>query len=160
MYGINMLKVRKILKGLWPNLRHIWPWDRQYSLVTPEVLRGMSDVVRQAKIVFPDGTEIVFGDLQNMGDFWDCDDFACGGEFLTKLWHKIGVEKAVGEKVPIAYGQARGSQFRSLAGLHALNICIVVESDGTKGVYFNDHDDGGRIWKADSDGDVLFYVSV
>ena len=149
-----MLGARKKIKDLWANLRHVWLWDRQYQFITPEQLEEMSKLIRQTKIIFPDGSEVIFGDLQNLGDFWDCDDFAVGAEFLMKLLHKIRVEKENGERVPIMYGQARGTQFRGMAGLHALNICIT-----TKGVRFNDHDDGGRIWKADPNGDSLFYVS-
>ncbi len=152
---MNMLKIRKKFKKLWPGLRHIWPWDRQYVGLEEENLREMVDKVKKTKIVFPSGKTVIFGDLQNLGDFWDCDDFACGGEFLMKLLHKIQTEKVGGERMPIAFGQARGSEFRSLPGLHALNHALV---DGK--IYFVDFDDRGRIWEANPEYDNLFYASV
>ena len=152
---MNMLKVRRDYKDLWPHLRHIWPWDRQYTTVSPELLQEFSDAVRKIKIVFPDGTEVTFGDLMNLGDFWDCDDFAAGGDFLTKLYYKGRAEKEGLPRLPIPYGQARGSMFRTRPGLHALNSCVT-----TEGIYFNDHDDRGRIWPAKEDQDSIFYVSV
>ena len=152
---MNAIQARNRLKEIWSQLRHIWPWDRQYVELTPEMLQAMSDKIRHAKIVFADDEEIVFGDLYNLGDFWDCDDFACGAEFLMKLLHKIHSEKEGSERLPIAYGQARGSQFRGRPGLHALNIALT-----TDGVWFNDHDDGGRTWKADSENDSIFYASL
>lgn len=151
---MNAFAIRDKLRSMWPGLRHIWPWDKRYLLITPRNLQVMSDKIRKAKIVFPDGTTVVFGDLANLGDFWDCDDFACGAEFLMKLLWKLTAEQKGLKKTPIAYGQARGAQFRGMPGLHALNHCMTID-----GVYFNDHDDGGRVWKATKQ-DLLFYVSI
>lgn len=152
---MNMLRVRNVYKRLYSSMRHIWPWDRQYGKDTLENLQGDSEAIRKVRIIFPDGTAVVFGDLMNLGDFWDCDDFACGAEFLMKLIWKIRIEKEGLPRLARPYGQARGSQFRTMPGLHALNNSILEDEH----LYFNDHDDGGRIWKA-SDQDFLFYASL
>lgn len=152
---MNILQVRNRLLSMWPGLRHIWPWDRSYDPIEEDELREVTEIVHQTKITFPDGTEIIFRDLRNIGDVWDCDDFACGAEFLTKLWFKVCAEKGGLHIVPKAYGQARGIQFRGIQGPHALNIAL-----GKEEIYFNDHDAGGRSWKANSENDILFYVSL
>jgi hypothetical protein len=150
---MNVMQIRDKMLELWPGLKHIWPWDRQYGTLTLERLKVITAQVRGAKVVFPDGKEAFFGDLQNVGDVWDCDDFACGGEFLSKLWHVLD---AGPNAQPIPYGQARGNQFRAMPGLHALNGAIIDDKD----VYFIDHDDGGRTWPANKEADLLFYISV
>lgn len=150
---MNVIQIRDKLLELWPGLKHIWPWDRQYGTLTKAQLDKYTEQVRGAEIRFPDGKVVALNAMQNVGDVFDCDDFAAGGEFLTKLYHVLDAGPSA---LPIPYGQARGMQFRSMPGLHALNTAIVNDSD----VYFIDHDDGGRTWSANKEADLLFYVSV
>ena len=152
---MNLIRIKKELKRLWPKLKHIWPWDRDYHILTPDQLKEYSDIIRQAKIVFPDGTEVTFCELINSGDYWDCDNFSAGADFLMKLWGKTQSEKGEIPKKPVAYGRAMGTKFNGGHGFHALNYAIT-----TDGVYFNDHDDGGKIWKADSKKDSVFFAFV
>jgi len=152
---MTLSKIKKELKKLWPKLRQIWSWDRRYHLLTREQLEEYSKTVRETKIIFPDGTEVVFGELHNVGDYWDCDNFSAGADFLMKLWGKIEADKGKIPKCPIAYGKAMGTRFMGKGGLHALNYAMT-----TEGIYFNDHDDGGRTWKADSKSDLVFFISV
>jgi len=140
---MNMLKARDEYRKLWPQLRSFFPWDKQYDPFRPEELIRFAEIVKQARIIYPDGIEVVFGDLTNLGDFWDCDDFACGGEFLTKLRHKCEVEEKMLPRIPKSYGQARGYMFILEHGLHALNTAIT-----TEGIYFQDFDRGGKTWPA------------
>ena len=152
---MNLIRIKKELKRLWPKLKHIWPWDRDYHTLTPGQLKEYSDIIRQAKIVFPDGTEVTFCELINSGDYWDCDNFSAGADFLVKLWGKLKADEGGIPRKQIAYGRAMGSCFHGRRGLHALNYAVT-----TRGIYFNDHDDGGRTWEADSKLDLVFFVSV
>jgi len=152
---MNLFEVKKKLLELWPKLKDIWVWDRQYYPLTEEELREYSDIVRKTKIVFPDGTEVTFGKLMNSGDYWDCDNFSAGGDFITKLWAKLEAEKGKIPRFPIAYGRAMGSRFRSKKEFHALNFALTVD-----GFYFVDHDDGGKTWKGNPEQDSIFFASV
>jgi hypothetical protein len=130
-------------------------WDRRYYLPTSSELETLIHRVLYTKIAFPEYQEVEFNKLYNMGEYFDCDNFAAGGDFLVKLVGKIMSEKGDIPRLPLAFGQARGNEFRQIPMLHALNIAITQE-----GIYFVDFDDRGRIWQANKNWDSIFYVSL
>jgi hypothetical protein len=150
----TFIELRYQLKEAWPNLRYIWMWDRNYYLITKGQLDKIIEFVLKAKVSFPDYDAVEFDKLYNMGEYFDCDNFAAGGDFLAKLYGKLLAEKGEIPRLPIAFGQARGNEFRQIPMLHALNIAVTQE-----GIYFIDFDDRGRIWQANKDWDSIFYVS-
>jgi hypothetical protein len=152
------LELRYQLKNIWGDLRYIWPWDRRYYLLDLKTLKEIVEIALKTKIYIPApiNKEVTFGELYNVGDLFDCDNFSAGGDFLPKLIGKIIAERGDIPRLPLAWGQVRGSQFRQIPMLHALNIAITQE-----GVYFIDFDNGeGRIWQANKDWDSIFYVSL
>jgi hypothetical protein len=142
-------QIRAELKEMWPKLRHIWLFDRNYNVPTFEKIEASAKKIGNYKIMMDDHT-IVFNDLYNIGDVWDCDDFSMMASALIRVDWKLKENR-----LPLPFGRAMGNEFRGMPILHSLNICITQE-----GVYFIDYDDGGRIWKASPDNDNVFYVSI
>lgn len=152
----TFIELRYQLKETWPNLRHIWMWDKRYYLPTMEELEKIVSRVLKAMITLPDYDGVIFGRLYNMGEYFDCDNFNAGGDFLAKLYGKLMAEKGEIPRLPLAFGKAQGNEFRQIPMLHALNIAITQE-----GIYFIDFDNGeGRIWQANKDWDSIFFVSL
>jgi hypothetical protein len=138
-------QIRKELKEIWPRLRHIWLFDRNFSIPTVEELKGILEEINNYKVA-----DVGLHDLYNVGDVWDCDDFSMlASAFVRVNW------KLKNNRLPLPFGRAMGNEFRGMPILHSLNICITQE-----GIYFVDYDDGGRLWKASPDNDTVFYVSI
>ena len=168
----DIFKIRQRCLALWSFLKNYWPWDRSYFNPTEEQQDMVRDIVREAIIILPlpNGQEIRvrFGSLVNKGDYWDCDNFACGRDFLGKLLYMQAAEVSADKqeemlpeplrgvpKLPPSEGQARGTKFRGMPIRHALNFTITPDK-----VRFEDHDDGGRIWEAKTENDTVFYLSL
>ena len=154
-FAMNLFEIKKKIRELWPKLKDIWLWDKKYYLLTFNQLEQYSEIARKAKIVFPDGTEVVFGELINSGDYWDCDNFSVGADFLVKLWGKIEAERNKIPKLPLVYGKAMGSRFNDKKETHALNWALTNDD-----LYFNDHDSGGKVWRCNPKTDIIFFLSV
>ena len=141
----SAIQLRRELKEMWPSLRHIWFFDRQYELPSVDQLKALVEVIKTLEV-----SRTTLEALINVGDVWDCDDFSILSTALMRLrW------KQEHGDLPIPYGRAMGSQFRGQPILHSLNICFTQD-----GIYFIDFDDGGRTWKADPEHDSIFFVSV
>lgn len=113
-------------------------------------MEGMVNKIKICTIQTPHGEQVSIEDFWNEGDVWDCDDFSALATALVRI-----INKQQGMTLPLPFGRAMGNEFRGVPILHSLNICFTQE-----GVYFIDFDDGGRIWKADSENDSIFFVSV
>lgn len=146
-------EVRALLKSIWPSLRQIWLWDSKgyKTFSSLQELRQLVEDVRNTKLVLPSGEEVYFRDLQNVGEQFDCDDLAAGGEFLAKL---LWLFRARGSP-PIAFGKSAGDKFQGFTEGHKLDFAIVNSE-----IYLVDFDRGGEIWKADSERDSVFFVSM
>jgi hypothetical protein len=142
---INNRAIRKELRGLWPKLRHIWIFDRNFSVPTVDDLKNILVEINNYKV---DNVSLV--DLYNIGDVWDCDDFSLLATAFVRLNWKLK-----GNSLPIPFGRVMGNEFRGMAILHSLNICITQD-----GPYFIDFDDNQRLWKASAGNDSIFFVSI
>ena len=142
---INNRQIRKDLREMWPKLRHIWLFDRNFSIPTVDELKSILEEINNYKVA-----NVGLKDLYNIGDVWDCDDFSVLATAFVRINWKLK-----DNKLPIPFGRAMGNEFRGMPILHSLNICITQD-----GFYFIDFDDRGRIWKAGPDNDNIFFVSI
>jgi len=145
-------EIREKLKKIWKHLRQIWLWDSKgYATIDLDTLKKIVANVKDVRIILPSGEEIRYGDLRNVGEQFDCDDIAIGGEFLAKL---IWLYIARGSP-PIAFGSGAGDKFSGFSGGHKLNVSIA-----SNRIYLVDFGKGGEIWEADPETDSVFFVSM
>jgi len=153
---LSAIEVKDKLVELWPRLERnnaFKPWDRRFYLPTVEEMHSRIEAIKSIEIcisVESSDQFIKILDLYNIGEVWDCDDFAHLSYTLNRL---IGKQDDKG--APEAYGVVQGFRFRGMNMLHALNLVMTQE-----GIYFIDWSDNARTWKADPENDDIFYVSM
>ena len=104
MDAITAKEVREMLTGLWPQLRHIWIFDRRLTLVP---FSEIKDLLQNSAI----RNEIFKEEL------FDCDDFA----LVTNAMVKLETAK-LKLKYPWAFGEAAMIQTDLI--IHNQNILI------------------------------------
>ena len=93
---ISAKEVRQRLKGIWPNLKNIWLFDKQYELPTKDQIEDFID-----------------GHYFDAPVHADCDDYA------------LQLHAYVKRKRPQwAFGEATGKKIRDIKAVHSLNIAI------------------------------------
>ena len=101
---ITASKIREVLQCQWPNLKHIWIFDRKLELLTQEqseeILQGITVYKKQFK-----------------DELFDCDDFALVAHAFVKL-------KSAELLLPNSWAFGEVSLFYPQKGIHNQNIYI------------------------------------
>jgi hypothetical protein len=136
------MQLREEALKLWPHLEDFWPFDPKYQIPTDD---EFEELVREA------AKHEFLVNWINRGPIEDCDNAALySSAIIHHTWARMGKTDAC------PYGRAMGYKFRGQRGGHSLNIGFTQES----GYKFADFDAGGRIWKASSENDHIFYLEL
>lgn len=140
-------QLRGDLKEIWPRLRHVWFFDREYWV--PDL--------DEVKILIAEARPKIEPYVQFRGEFGDCDDHSL---FLIGEIRKQIIEMAIAGEFPAEQlkprpiGRAMGMKFRGKGPAHSLGMSMT-----RGGVYFFEgHED--RIWKGNSENDWPFFTSA
>jgi len=143
-------------KGMWPHLRHIWPFDETYQLLDEGVLEKLIPLILTTVIRFPDGREVSLGDLYNVSPQFDCEDFAIVAMAIERLYVKLAADEGKLSPHPVIFGLTAGTEFRGQPLRHAVNMVRLKE--GLTFIDFSDDMVRGRKWKASGDNDSPFFM--
>jgi len=118
-------------------LKYIWIMDKRFWVPNKDQLKNLLEISKVDKERF-------------RPQVWDCNNFAL--HLNSDVKYKA--MEHYNKKLPIAFGEVVGSEFRGRFNMHAVNICFCEE-----GIYLIEPQDD-RIWEAKSENDNVFFVKI
>ena len=158
---ITAKEITKQLQVFWPNLKDVWPMDREFWCPTYKELRlGLGDIKKfreEAKVCFMLSSRLPFPSTY-IDQLHDCDNFALELQAdISRYRFIVAQNKAIPplELLSWAFGTILCIRVKGREINHTLNICITSDA----GIVFIEPQDFS-MWKADRKKDQPYFVEM